>query len=174
MRNLKVRAAPWHCRQLTAEGVVLMSETVSPVDAGQSYLELHHQLHRIVDQAMCSAGLSLARAKVLMRLDSHGPMNQATLAGLLGFAPRSVTEAVDILERDGFVTRTEDPHDRRARIVTLTASGRDALETAVAVRTKTMDEIFGVLTPAQRAQLVSLLTTIRTNLVRQGDTDCGN
>jgi DNA-binding MarR family transcriptional regulator len=101
-------------------------------------------------------------------------MNQATLAGLLGFAPRSVTEAVDILERDGFVTRTEDPHDRRARIVTLTASGRDALETAVAVRTKTMDEIFGVLTPAQRAQLVSLLTTIRTNLVRQGDTDCGN
>ena len=150
-----------------------MSEAVSSVDAGQIYMELYHQLHRIVDQAMCSAGLSLARAKVLMRLDSHGPMNQATLAGLLGFAPRSVTETVDGLERDGLVTRTEDPHDRRARIVALTASGREAFEAAMTVRSKTMDEIFGVLGPAERAQLVSLLTTIRTNLV-QGDTDCGH
>ena len=41
---------------------------VSPLEVGQTYLELHHRLHRIVDQAMSSAGLSLARAKVLMRL----------------------------------------------------------------------------------------------------------
>lgn len=150
-----------------------MSEAVSSVDAGQAYMELHHQLHRIVDQAMCSAGLSLARAKVLTRLDAHGPMNQATLAGLLGFAPRSVTETVDGLERDSLVRRTEDPQDRRARIVALTASGRDALQVAMTVRSKTMDEIFGVLDPAERAQLVALLKTIRTNLA-QGDTGCGN
>ena len=149
-----------------------MSRTVSSVDAGQTFLELHHQLHRIVGRAMTSAGLSLGRAKVLMRLDSHGPMNQATLAGLLGFAPRSVTETVDGLERDGLVTRTEDPHDRRARIVALTASGRDALQAAVTVRNKTMDDIFGVLSSAERAQLVSLLNTVRTNLA-QGDSNCG-
>jgi DNA-binding MarR family transcriptional regulator len=148
-----------------------MSKEVSSVDAGQTYMELHHQLHRIVDQAMCAAGLSLGRAKVLMRLESHGPMKQATLAGLLGFAPRSVTETVDVLEREGLVTRTEDPNDRRARIVSLTESGREACATAAAVRTKTMNEIFGVLSPTERAQLVSLLSTVRTNLV-QGDTDC--
>jgi DNA-binding MarR family transcriptional regulator len=149
-----------------------MSKTVSSVDAGQIYLELHHQLYRIVDQAMSSTGLSLARAKVLMRLDTHGPMNQATLAGLLGFAPRSVTETVDVLERDGLVSRAEDPRDRRARIVALTAAGRDALDAAMIVRRKTMDEIFGVLSPAERAQFAALLTTIRMNLA-QGETDCG-
>jgi DNA-binding MarR family transcriptional regulator len=149
-----------------------MSKTVSSVDAGQIYLELHHQLYRIVDQAMSSTGLSLARAKVLMRLDTHGPMNQATLAGLLGFAPRSVTETVDGLERDGLVSRAEDPRDRRARIVALTAAGRDALDAAMIVRRKTMDEIFGVLSPAERAQFAALLTTIRMNLA-QGETDCG-
>ena len=148
-----------------------MSKTVSSVDAGQAFLELHHQLHRVVDREMSAAGLSLARAKVLMRLDAHGPMNQATLAGLLGFAPRSVTETVDGLERDALVTRTEDPNDRRARIVGLTPAGRDALEVALTARSKAMDEIFGGLTPAERAQLVSLLTTVRTKLV-QGETDC--
>jgi DNA-binding MarR family transcriptional regulator len=149
-----------------------VSRTVSSVDAGQTYMELHHQLHRIVDRAMSSAGLSLGRAKVLMRLDSHGPMNQARLAGLLGFAPRSVTETIDGLERDGLVTRAEDPHDRRARIVALTESGQHALEAAMTVRNKTMDEIFGVLSPAERAQLVSLVDIVRTNLA-QGESDCG-
>lgn len=150
-----------------------MSRMVSSVDVGQTYMELYHQLHRVVDQAMSASGLSLARAKVLMRLDSQGPMNQSTLAGLLGFAPRSVTETVDGLERDGLVTRSEDPNDRRARIVALTARGREAFEVAMKVKSKAMDEIFGFLSPAERTQLVSLLTTIRTNLA-QGEATCGN
>jgi DNA-binding MarR family transcriptional regulator len=140
------------------------SREVSAVEVGQAYLEVHHQLHRLVDQAMTCAGLSLARAKVLMRLSEGGPMNQATLAGLLGFAPRSVTDTVDALERDGMVTRTEDQHDRRARIVTITRPGCEALATAQIVRRKAMDDIFGVLSATERARFAALLNTIRTNL----------
>ena len=148
----------------------MASRDVSAVDLGQTYLELHHQLHRMVDQAMTSAGLSLARAKVLMRLSDGGPMNQATLAGLLGFAPRSVTDTVDALERDGLVRRSEDQHDRRARIVTITPSGCESLAAAQIVRSKAMDQIFGVLSASERARFSALLSTIRTNLA-SGD-DC--
>jgi len=147
-----------------------MANAVSPVEAGQAYMELHHQAHKIMERAMSAEGLSLGRAKVLMRLAAHGPMNQARLAGLLGFAPRSVTETVDGLERDGLVTRADDPHDRRARIVQLTPAGQESAELAATVRTKVMGEIFGVLPPAQRVQLVSLLGTVRTNLA-QGESD---
>jgi DNA-binding MarR family transcriptional regulator len=147
------------------------SRDVSQIEVGQAYFELHHQLHRIVDQAMCAAGLSLARAKVLMRLHDRGPMNQATLAGLLGYAPRSVTDTVDALERDGLVLRTEDERDRRARIVALTPAGVDAFQTAQTVRQKAMDEIFGSLTSSERATLVDLLVKIRTNLPT-GDNPC--
>ena len=141
------------------------SVEVGPVEVGQAYFELHHVMHRIVDRTMSCAGLSFARTKVLMRVANEGPMNQATLAGLLGFAPRSVTEAVDALERDGLVSRTEDPQDRRARIVAITPAGRDAHEAAVAVKAKAMTEIFGSLTPEQRSTLLELFATIRTNLV---------
>ena len=137
---------------------------VSTAEVGQAYLELHHQLHRIVDQTMTAAGLSFSRVKVMMRLDKHGPMNQSTLAGLLGFAPRSVTEIVDALERDGLVARTDDENDRRARIVALTPAGAQAFEAAQIVRGKAMDEVFGSLTATERATLAGLLTTIRTNL----------
>ena len=145
------------------------SRDVTAVEVGQAYFEMHHRLHRTIEQSMSGAGLSLARFKVLMRLDQNGPMNQATLAGLLGFAPRSVTETVDALERDGLVTRTEDENDRRARIVALTPAGREVHDAAEIVRHKVMDEIFGSLTGAQRATLAALLDTIRHG-ISSGDT----
>ena len=150
----------------------MASDDVSAIEVGQAYLELHRQLHRLVDQTMSAAGLSLARAKVLTWLSERGSMNQAALAALLGFAPRSVAETVDALERDGLVARTEDEHDRRARIVALTPPGRDALAAAEAVRSKAMQEIFGSLSASERATLTALLTRIRTNL-SSGDTSCG-
>ena len=149
----------------------MASHEVSAAEVGQIYLELHHRVHRIVDQTMAAAGLSLARAKVLMRLREHGPMNQATLAGLLSFAPRSVTDFVDALERDGLVSRAEDQHDRRARVVSLTPAGSDAHEAAQIARCKAMGEIFGSLTATERASLAALLTTIRTNL-ESGEHTC--
>jgi DNA-binding MarR family transcriptional regulator len=153
------------------EGFVAVHD-VSALEVGQAYFELHHRLHRLVDQTMSSAGLSLARAKVLMRLCEGGPMNQATLAGLLGFVPRSVTEIVDALERDGMVTRGRDKADRRARIVALTPAGQDAHAAAQITRRKAMDEIFGSLSARERATLAALLSTIRANL-RPGDGSCG-
>lgn len=141
----------------------------TPVEVGQAYFELHHLMHRIVDRTMSCAGLSFARTKVLMRIANEGPMNQATLAGLLGFAPRSVTETIDALEREGLVTRAEDPQDRRARIVAITPAGRTAHEAAMAVKAEAMTEIFGSLSPAERSSLLALFDTIRSNLV-PGDT----
>lgn len=151
----------------------MASQDVSALEVGQAYFELHHQLHRLVGQAMSSAGLSLARAKVLWRIKESGPMNQATLAGLLGFAPRSITETVDALERDGLVVRTEDEKDRRARIVALTPAGEEACAAAQLVRMKAMDEIFGTLSARDRATFVGLLSTINTNLP-SGDATCVN
>jgi DNA-binding MarR family transcriptional regulator len=152
--------------------VLVAAPSVSPVDVGQAYLGLHHQLHRLVDQKMSAAGLSLARFKVLLQLTDCGAMNQATLAGRLSLAPRSITDIVDALERDGLVDRTPDAHDRRARIVALTPAGRTAFAAAQVVRLEAMNEIFGRLSVRDRTTLVALLATISANLPT-GDTTCG-
>ena len=49
------------------------------------------------------------------------------LAERSGFTKQSVGEAVADLERLGFVERVRDPADGRAKIIQLTAHGRDAL-----------------------------------------------
>jgi DNA-binding MarR family transcriptional regulator len=91
-------------------------------------------------------------------------MNQAALATRLGFAPRSVTDTVDALERDGLARRTLDPADRRVRLVEITPEGQAALTQAMSVKKKYMNQIFGVLDATSRAQFAALLVAIRDGL----------
>ena len=140
------------------------SPAPSPSDLGQAFLELHHRVHRLVDEAMNAAGLSLSRAKVLNVLAEQGPVKQATVAGALGFAPRSVTDTLDALEREGLATRGPDPNDRRAWLVTITPAGTVALNRAVAVKRTAMDTIFAGLDDAERRHFAAMLIGLRTRL----------
>ena len=136
----------------------------SPVQLGQLYFELHHRIHRLVDETMSEAGLSLSRTKVLGVLAERGPLKQAAVATCLGFAPRSVTETLDALEREGLATRGPDPTDRRAWLVEITPAGAIAYDRAVVVKRTAMDTIFGGLDDAERDRLAALLVDIRTRL----------
>ncbi|MFB7274762.1 MarR family winged helix-turn-helix transcriptional regulator [Streptomyces sp. NPDC056244] len=137
-----------------------MSSGSGPEQIGLRYLSLANQVRRIVDEHMSGAGPSLARTKVLMVLGGHGALRQAALAAELGYAPRSVTQAVDALERDGLVERTSDPGDRRCKVVVLTPEGRAALAAGTAAGENILRQVFGALGPGQRADLDALLDAI--------------
>jgi DNA-binding MarR family transcriptional regulator len=130
----------------------------------ERYIAQHHRLKRLVDEAMHAVGLSLARAKVLDRLRSDGPLRQQALADAFGFAPRSITDMVDGLERDGLAERLDDPGDRRAKLVRITATGEGALDAALHVRNDLIHHIFGALDPAERLELARLLAILDGSL----------
>jgi DNA-binding MarR family transcriptional regulator len=80
--------------------------------------------------AVCAAlGMSFVRVKAL-RLAASGPITLRALADRLGTDPPYVTVIVDDLERRELVTRRPNPADRRSRLVTVTAAGREAAATA--------------------------------------------
>jgi DNA-binding MarR family transcriptional regulator len=99
---------------------------------------------------------------VLAVLADSGPMNQAAIANRLSLAPRSITDAIDAMERDGQAERRSDPRDRRAWIVGLTDQGQVANQTALAAKAKAWNQIFGNLDAVQRAELAGLLGCIRS------------
>ena len=82
-------------------------------DVADKLFELYHRIHRLVNESMTEEGVSLARSKFLFFLSKLGPCRSTDIAGALNFAPRTVTEAIDGLERDKLVTRKPDPGDRR-------------------------------------------------------------
>ena len=118
------------------------------------------RLKRLVDEELGKHGLSLSRAKLLGALERNGPSNQGTLAAAFELAPRTVTELVDLLERDGLVERKTDPNDRRARQVHLTAAGRVAHDRALATRARLLEQVIGPLGEGRLRELSAALSQI--------------
>jgi DNA-binding MarR family transcriptional regulator len=130
---------------------------ITPEQAGERYLAVHHRMFRAVNDAMSECGLSLARTKVLTRLREQGPTRQSTLAADFGLAPHSITDIVDALERQGLAERRPDPTDRRAKLVAITDAGEACLGVAYATRERLLKQIFGALSQEDRATLLRLL-----------------
>lgn len=104
--------------------------------------------------------VSPQRAKVLARL-SQSAMRSGELAHQCLLTPPAMTELVEGLAREGLVRRDEDPTDRRAVVVALTAQGRrevDRYQTALA---EALGDAISRLDPLARERLRLALTDLR-------------
>ncbi|MDR6759050.1 DNA-binding MarR family transcriptional regulator [Mycoplana sp. BE70] len=137
----------------------LMNDTI---ELAQGMFKLYHQVSRLVNEAMMDEGVSLARSKFLFLLSCEGPQRSTDIAATLGFAPRTVTEAIDGLERDKLVLREPDPRDRRAKIVSITETGRAVINAALEPKEKVVKAIFDILEEGQKAQLAEILECLST------------
>lgn len=117
------------------------------------------RIRRVLDARLQRHGVSVARKRVLGML-ARGPARQSELAAEFDLTPRTITELVDGLTRDGLAERHDDPRDRRAKLVLLTEAGRHANDLAVTTRHQVISELFADLTPTRRADLAQTLAAI--------------
>jgi DNA-binding MarR family transcriptional regulator len=132
----------------------------TPEQVGERYLAVHHRMFRAVNDAMSGCGLSMARTKVLRRLQEQGPTRQSVLAADFELSPHSITDIVDGLERQGMAERRPDPADRRAKLVAITDAGEASLNVANETRERLLTQIFGSLSEDDRVTLLRLLTSL--------------
>jgi MarR family transcriptional regulator for hemolysin len=86
-------------------------------------------MRRELDQALSDHGLSNATAIPLLVLSRQGtPVRQGVLADELGIEGPSLVRLIDLLQAEGLVVRREDPTDRRAKTLHLTATGKAKVE----------------------------------------------
>ncbi|CCD83787.1 putative transcriptional regulatory protein slyA-like, MarR family [Bradyrhizobium sp. ORS 285] len=82
---------------------------------------------READQALADHGLSQATAHPLRALARHGTdgkgIRQGALAEDVGIEGPSLVRLIDLLQAEKLVERREDPSDRRAKTLHLTAKG---------------------------------------------------
>ena len=102
-------------------------------------------------------GVSLAQYHLLAPLSSGGTQTIRALAEAAGVTPPTATRMLDGLDRDGFVTRSPSPTDRRCVLVDLTPAGRAALAHTEAAVAAGRARIAGSLTDAEREQAAALL-----------------
>jgi len=114
----------------------------------------------LVGAALASAESRRDHFKVLAALDEYGPASQATLSRRCGIDRSDMVATINELAERGFVERAPDPDDRRRNVVTLTPPGRTQLRKLDRLITQAQDDLLAPLTPAERTQLVALLTRV--------------
>jgi MarR family transcriptional regulator for hemolysin len=105
------------------------SHTTIHAELGLLIARLARLWRREADQALADHGLSQATAHPLRVLSRRGKcVRQGVLADEIGIEGPSLVRLIDLLQAEGLVERHEDPTDRRAKTLHLTATGEAKAE----------------------------------------------
>lgn len=110
-----------------------------------------------VPEALHGLALAPRHLSLLSYLLFDGPMTVNDLAARLEVAPTTVSLMIAELSRKGVLERREDEHDRRRRIVSITASARPAISAWLARGATAWRRALAPLTPEQRRLFVDTL-----------------
>ncbi len=115
-----------------------------------------------VDAALKPFALSFARFEVLRLLafSREGRLPLSSVVARLQVHPTTVTSTADRLVRDGLIVREPHPHDGRAALLALTASGRDLVERATTALNADVFAAPGVGSD-DAAELVAIVARLR-------------
>jgi DNA-binding MarR family transcriptional regulator len=93
-------------------------------------------LLRRLRQVQADGELTLPESAALTRLDRGGPSTASALARLEQISPQSMGATLGALEARGLVERHPDPRDGRRVVLSVTDSGRQALQDKRNARTE--------------------------------------
>ena len=122
----------------------------------------YRALENRVFAALAEAGYDItpAQARVFQRIGTDGT-RLTELAEQAQVTKQTAGFLVDQLERAGYVQRTPDPSDARARLVRISERGRRAIPIASAAIAEIEAEWTAHLGAAKVGQLRAALTTLR-------------
>jgi DNA-binding MarR family transcriptional regulator len=112
-------------------------------------------------------GMSLPQYYLLEALRDDDELTVGELAEAAGVAAPTATRMLDALTREGHVERRHSTSDRRAVLVSLTPSGRAAVEAAHEHISAWRRRVFEALEPAEREQAAALLIRLSDALEEQ-------
>lgn len=108
--------------------------------------------------ALVDENITIPQFRTLVILSNRGPINLATLAGLLGVQASAAGRMVDRLVSAGLINRLPHPTSRRELLATLTPRGREVVQKVTARRRVEIARIVEKMPPAERYGLVRALT----------------
>ena len=111
---------------------------------------------------------TLPRFDYLAQLDRHPQgLRMKSLSDHLMVTGGNITGLTDQLVAEDLVERVDDPQDRRAMIVRMTAKGRARFAQMAVEHERWLAELFGDMSPRDMAQLHQLLGKLRQGISRQ-------
>jgi DNA-binding MarR family transcriptional regulator len=120
----------------------------------------------IVRHLSSRAALTMTAALAMGTLDREGPVRVTTLAESAGIGQPSMTQMIQRLERQGLVTRVDDPEDGRVALVSLSDAGRALRVDSRRERREQLAEMLTAL-PAEDEAALKLAMHVALPIIRR-------
>jgi DNA-binding MarR family transcriptional regulator len=116
------------------------------------------RVSQLYDKALAPSGMKITQRAILAQIGRSGSANVGLLADALVMDSGALAHTLKPLERSGLIVVEVNPHDRRHRLISLTAQGRAKLAETNALwaqAEKNFESAFG------RAEAESLRTLVQ-------------
>ena len=115
-----------------------------------------------------STGLSMSQFSILMQLHYKGACGMSAISERFDVTAAAASQLVDKLVQAGYIERTEDPSDRRAKLLKLSTKGSKLVDNGIQERYRWMDELASKLSETEQAKISEALLVL-TEVARQMD-----
>jgi DNA-binding MarR family transcriptional regulator len=104
-----------------------------------------------------STGLSMPQFSLMMQMYHRGACGMSGISERFEITPAAASQLVDKRVHSGYIVREEDPTDRRAKLLNLTAQGRQLIEQGIEERYRWVADLAGKITPEERERISEAL-----------------
>jgi DNA-binding MarR family transcriptional regulator len=122
-------------------------------------------------------GLSMPQVGALFNIKQHSENGVADLGEVLHISSAAASQMLDRLVQQGFVSRSENPDDRRSKRLSLTDKGQEILWRSVDARQHWIDELENSLSADEivdASKTISLLLDKTKSIASEmKDPECG-
>lgn len=115
-----------------------------------------------------STGLSMPQFSILMQLHHRGACGMSEISGRFDVSAAAASQLVEKLVQGGYIERTEDPNDRRAKMIQITPRGQELVKEGIVERYRWLDEVTVKLSAEEKAKVVEALD-ILTEAAKQSE-----
>jgi DNA-binding MarR family transcriptional regulator len=109
-----------------------------------------------------STGLSMPQFSILMQLHHKGPCGLSEISERFDVTAAAASQLVDKLVHAGYLERAEDPSDRRAKLLTLSAKGEELIGQGTEERYRWMDDLAATLSEEDQKKVSEALILLTT------------
>ena len=135
--------------------------TKSPQQAIRMWMDVFmHRSMRGWSHFAKSTGLSMPQFSILMQLHHRGACGVSDISERFDVSNAAASQLVDKLVQAGYLARAEDPKDRRAKLLTLSAKGQKLMAKGVEERHLWMDELVKNLSGEEKVKVSEALTIL--------------
>ena len=133
---------------------------------------LHSRFAGDALQLMVETNITLPQMVCLHTLKFQGSQNVGAIGQTLSLSASATSHLVDRLFERGFVTREEDPSDRRQKVVAITSSGLELATRLDDARFEQISRAVADIDPDLRDRLVAVIEQVTQQLRPGGPGKC--